>query len=407
MMAIVAIGFLVLSLSALAAITPFYLVPRVIRRAEEWGILDLPDERKAHTTPTPRLGGLSIMPAYWIGSAVALLLASVFSLKILSHDLPAFLNAVLGLLIGCSGIFLLGCIDDFKRLTAGQKLATQLGIVAISLNFLPLPSAIFGFNVDPLLLSGLIFCWLVILPNSVNLLDGVDGLTSTIASIFFGSLCLIAMGIGEWGWLLILGPALASTLGFLRFNWAPARIFLGDSGSLLIGFAVAYLSIIFALTPKLSSGMSWNPVISLLLTSVWFLDTTSAVVRRYFEKRPSLKIFFRRSRGVYLALQSEALANICRPDRKHLHHRLMDMGFNAKQVVLILSSLAGGTMFAAVGLTISSFSIASLSAQQLIVGSLGFLILVLTSTAWLYRHGLLRSSAKSTAPESISNQKAA
>jgi len=376
---IFAYSVLLAALVMISAAMPFYLIPRVIRRAKAWGILDLPDVRKHHRAPTPRLGGLSIMPAFWIGCSVALLLTAVFSVRILSNDLSLFLNSVLGLLIGGTGIFLLGCVDDFKRLTAGQKLVSQLGIVAISLNFLPLPSNIFGFTAEPIVMSGVIFLWLVIIPNSVNLLDGVDGLTASVATVFFTGLTILAGIYQEWGWLLILLPALAAILGFLKFNWSPARIFLGDSGSLLIGFAVAYLSIIFAIRPMGGADSSWNPLMSLLLTSVWFLDTFLAIIRRYLQKRPSLRVFFRRSRSTYLALQGEALANICRPDRKHLHHRLLDSGLSAQQAVFVISSAA----FAAICLAVS-VSLPSVPGKIVFV-SLGLLALSIGLGAYLIK----------------------
>jgi len=377
--------FLLLALSVIAAIIPFYLVPRVIRKASEWGVLDHPDERKAHIIPTPRLGGLSIMPSLWLGCSVALLLASVFSLRILAPEVPVFLNAVLGLLIGCTGIFLLGCLDDFKRLTAGQKLATEAAIVALTLNFLPLPSLILGIPVDPFLVSVLIFGWLLIIPNSVNLLDGIDGLTASISSLFLATCSVLAIFRGEMGWLLILVPALASTLSFLKFNWRPARIFLGDSGSLLLGFAVAYLSLMFAMSPKGDSGHSWNIFISLLLTSVWLLDTLLAITRRYWDKRPTLKVFFRRSRGKYLALQGEAFANIVRPDRKHLHHKLVDIGFSSSQTVYIICTIAAGSMLSALGFSISGVSFWSLPWMSIAIIGAALSLLGLIGVGILYR----------------------
>lgn len=379
------ISVLLLALSAIAAAIPFYLVPRVIQKAADWGILDLPDPRKVHESPTPRLGGLSIMPSLWLGSSVALLLASVFSVKILSADLPIFLNAVLGLLIGCTGVFLLGCLDDFKRLTAGQKLATEAAIVALTLNFLPLPASILGYTIDPFLMSGFIFVWLLIIPNSVNLLDGIDGLTASVSSLFFATCSVLCLFIGELGWLLILIPALSSTLSFLKFNWRPARIFLGDSGSLLLGFAVAYMSLIFAFGVKGPGGHSWNIFISLLLTSVWLLDTLLAVARRYWDKRPTLKIFFRRSRGTYLALQREAIANIVRPDRKHLHHKLVDIGFSSSQTVYIICSIAAGSMLSAIGFSLSGISFWSLPWLSIAVLGASLSLLGLIGVGILYR----------------------
>ncbi len=221
-----------------------------------------------------------------------------------------------------------------------------------------------------------IFSWLVIVPNSVNLLDGVDGLTSSISSVFFGAISLMALFMGELGWLIVLLPTLAATLSFLKFNWKPAKIFLGDSGSLLLGFCVAYLGILFALTPH--SGANWNPLISLSLTFVWVLDTLLAVMRRYWVRRPTFEILFRRSRALYFGLQRNALANIVRPDRKHIHHRLMDKGHSSPVIVMILAGLAFGFSF--IGLAIwsktflehASWSV-PLVTVELSIGALGLI----------------------------------
>lgn len=331
--------FLILfGMIGLAAVLPFQIIPRIIRRAAQWGILDFPDRRKAHAKPTPRLGGLSLMPAVWLGCAIALLLSSAFDIQALSANLSLFTKAVIGFLIGSTGIFLLGMVDDFRRLTATHKLLSQILISAVVVHFLPMPHSVLGFELNPWLIQTVFFGWLVIIPNSVNLMDGVDGLTSSMCSAFLLTCALMSLLLGELGWLLILLPTLAAVLSFLRFNWKPARIFLGDSGSLLLGFAVAHLSLLMATTP--ASGENWNPLISLFLVFVWILDTSLAIFRRYFGKIPSAQILVRRSRGTYLNLHRNALANIVRPDKKHLHHQLLQRGYSAPAVALFLSAAA-------------------------------------------------------------------
>jgi UDP-GlcNAc:undecaprenyl-phosphate GlcNAc-1-phosphate transferase len=205
-------------------------------------------------------------------------------------------------------------------------------------------------ELNPLFIQAAFFAWLVIIPNSVNLLDGVDGLTSSVCSVFLVAASAMSLMVGELGWLIVLLPALSSTLGFLRFNWRPAKIFLGDSGSLLLGFCVAYMSLLLATTP--ASGENWNPVISLSLSFVWVLDTVLAIIRRYWGRKPSIEILLRRSRGTYLNLQRNALANIVRPDRKHLHHRMMDRGLSSQSIALTLSGIS--LSFSLIGLAVWS-----------------------------------------------------
>lgn len=334
----------------LAAVLPFQLIPRIIRRAPDWGILDYPDSRKPHVKPTPRLGGLSIMPSIWLSCSLALLLSSAFDVHALSANLSLFTKSVIGFLIGSTGIFLLGMVDDFRRLSATHKLSAQILIAAIVVHFLPTPQTVLGVELNPWLIQAAFFTWLVIIPNSVNLLDGVDGLTSSVCSVFLISSAVMSFMIGEFGWLIILLPALSSTLSFLRFNWRPAKIFLGDSGSLLLGFCVAYMSLLLATTP--ASGENWNPIVSLSLSFVWVLDTVLAIIRRYWGRKPSIEILMRRSRGTYLNLQRNALANIVRPDRKHLHHRMMDRGLSSQSIALTLSGVS--LSFSLIGLAVWS-----------------------------------------------------
>lgn len=364
----------------LAAVLPFQLIPRIIRRAPEWGILDYPDSRKPHVKPTPRLGGLSIMPSIWLSCSLALLLSSAFDIHALSANLSLFSKSVIGFLIGSTGVFLLGTVDDFRRLSAAHKLSAQALIAAIVVHFLPAPQSVLGVAINPWMIQAAFFTWLVVIPNSVNLLDGVDGLTSSVCSVFLIATALMSFLVGEFGWLLVLLPALASTLSFLRFNWRPAKIFLGDSGSLLLGFCVAYMSLLLATTP--ASGENWNPLISLSLSFVWVLDTALAVIRRYWGRKPSIEILRRRSRGTYLNLQRNALANIVRPDRKHLHHRMMDRGLSSQSISLTLSGIS--LSFSLIGLAIWSEAYlshatwsASIASMELFFGLSGLVGLAL------------------------------
>lgn len=348
---LIAICLLIALLSLVAAILPQYVIPVVLRRAERWGILDLPDKRKTHVHPTPRLGGLAIAPVFWLSTSVLLVLISNVTAEssFLATHMDSFGRSVLGLLIGTSGMFLLGAIDDVRRLHAGQKLAVQALIAIIAVQFLPVPESVLGFPLNEGLAQLLMLGWLVLLPNSVNLLDGVDGLTGSLSALFFFVVSILSLLSGQYGWLFLTVPSLVAVSSFLRFNWNPARIFLGDSGSLSLGFMITYLSLSIAL-PVSSAGEvgSWNIFLSLLLSSIWLLDTGLAISRRYFEKMPDPSILKRRSKTCYFALHGNALKNVCRPDRRHIHHRLLDLGLNPKQVTVLLSVLAGSMMSASV-----------------------------------------------------------
>jgi UDP-GlcNAc:undecaprenyl-phosphate GlcNAc-1-phosphate transferase len=327
--------FLVLGLATFTFVTA--IIPWVIRGAFSMGILDQPAQRKVHTLPTPRLGGLAIAPGLWVGCTVALVILWSFPGMRSVESFYRLAPGITGLLIGGTGALFVGILDDLRPLQAGKKLMGLALVSLIALQFMPLPEQIMGLAIHPTLMFALAFSWLVVIPNAVNLLDGIDGLTSTLFSLFSVFLVLTSLISGHWLIALCLTPLLCASLAFLRFNWSPAKIFLGDSGSLMLGFCVAYLSLFAAIVPSTSSsGYSWNIFISLALTSIWVLDCLYAIIRRYRAKVPHVKIFVRRSSGTYLGLQQEALKNIFRPDRGHLHHRLLSRGFSASKASLLL-----------------------------------------------------------------------
>lgn len=313
------------------------LVKLVIARASRWGALDLPNERKIHKAPIPRLGGLSIIPGVWLGASIALVLSSRPEVIDVWAGQFSFARMSIGFMLGSFGMFMLGTVDDLKRISASKKLVFQIIIAVIAFQFLPMPESILGFNVPAWLCSALMLGWLILIPNSVNLLDGVDGLTGSLFLLFSFCLGLLAVLRGEFIWLLILAPMFTATLAFLRHNWNPARIFLGDSGSLTLGFTVAYFSLAFSMTSTSLFSQNWNLALTISLTSIWLMDTLYAIVRRYAKKAPSLEILFRRSKVTYLLLHSKALRNVIEPDRHHFHHRLISLGLGAKQVVLVLA----------------------------------------------------------------------
>jgi len=154
--------------------------------------------------------------------------------------------------------------------------------------------------------------------------------------VFLASVSLIAAASGQAIWLMITVPTMVSIVAFLRFNWAPAKIFLGDSGSLSLGFLVAYLSLGVALTPTASGGGNWSLWLSLLLVSVWLADTALAVTRRYVSRAPKVKVFLRRSKLTYFVLHQAALKSVMKPDCRHLHHMVLKLGFDPKRTVFII-----------------------------------------------------------------------
>lgn len=297
---------------ALALVLNLTLTPLIVRTAHRRRWFDAIDDRKIHTRATPRLGG--------VGFALASILAASAGLV----AAPVLLEQVRGpllILSGLVGIHILGLVDDFRNLHAAVKFAGQLLFALLIAIGAPMESVELGqsaVHVGPAAIP-LTVVWLVGLGNAVNLLDGMDGLaggTSAIASLVFG---MISLASGDpasaiWGFCLF-----AALVGFLVFNLPRARIFMGDSGSLFLGYALGVL-------PLLRTGASSQAPLLLLLVLLPVLDTLFAIIRRVAAGKP-----------------------IHQPDRAHFHHRLLDRGMSTWGVLGVaygLDALLGIAAFA-------------------------------------------------------------
>ncbi|MFZ5652587.1 MAG: glycosyltransferase family 4 protein [Bacillota bacterium] len=281
------------------------LTPWVRSRAMYWGAVDHPDQRKVHRRVMPRLGGLVVYLAF---VPVALVSSS-------------FKMPVVGLAVGATIILILGIADDIRGISPRAKLAGQ---TLAALSVIP-----FGIRVDfvtspfnnEMLYLGLLaipitIFWLVAVTNAVNLIDGLDGLAGGVSCIASLTMAVVALTqfyiLGDSGQLEIMMLALvlaASVLGFLKYNFHPASIFLGDTGSMLLGFSLGVISVL-GLT---KSATAISVIIPVVVMGIPLLDTVFAIVRRFHENRP-----------------------IFQPDREHLHHQLLDRGFSHRQAVLMI-----------------------------------------------------------------------
>lgn len=288
---------LVTSLAAL--ILALVITPWVKKLALRWGALDAPGERKVHCQVMPRMGGLAIYLAF---TAVVLFTQPLA-------------RPVLGLLVGGGWIMALGILDDIKELSARKKLVGQiLGALIL---------VAFGFRVEFVtnpFMEGLILLgkltipvtilWIIGVTNAVNLIDGLDGLAAGTSAIAAMTMAVVVVleglanpGLGETAFaavhlaLILCG----SILGFLRYNFYPARIFMGDSGSMFLGFTLAALAIM-----GLTKGATVISVfIPIVILGIPLLDTVFAIIRRLFNGQP-----------------------IFQADKNHLHHRLLEKGLS-------------------------------------------------------------------------------
>jgi len=307
------------------------LCPLVHRLATRMGVIDHPDHRKVHREPIARWGGLAIYLSFFftlgmalwfsLGEAVSpvarftggIIGAVSGSGDQLSSDLAARGNLV-GIFLGGSLMLILGMLDDLLTLSAKIKLVGQIAIASmfvnygISIGFLSHPSS--GIVFLPDWFAGfLTVFWIVGLTNAINLLDGLDGLLAGVSGISAAFLCVVSIMKGQMLVAIMLATLSGSALGFLRYNYNPARMFMGDTGSLFLGVMFASLSIMGAL--KLSTTVAF--MIPVLIMGLPILDTSWAIIRRAARRKP-----------------------IFAADKEHLHHRLLGLGLSQKQVVAVI-----------------------------------------------------------------------
>ena len=287
----------------------FATTPLVRRFAFKIGAIDIPkDNRRMHKKPTPRIGGLAIIFGFTVAT--------------LCFAQPS--RQLYGTLAGAAIIAVMGVIDDCKNLPAKLKFVIQIiaalvvvfaGDIKIDVFTNPNFLSDNSYWVLPEWLSvTLTVIWIVFITNAVNFIDGLDGLAAGVSAIMSISLVFISIRVGEYS-IAILGIALmGSCFGFLPFNFNPAKIFMGDTGSTFLGFMLATLSIqgVFKSYAVISFA------VPLLILGLPLFDALFAMIRRIL-------------RG-----QSPMTA-----DRGHLHHRLVDMGFSQKQTVFILYAISG------------------------------------------------------------------
>ena len=286
----------------IAFISGLFLVPLIISFSEKQGLLDKPNERKIHSHPVPRLGGISI----WFCTVVSFLVLILLSYY--PHR-----SLVSGLLLGSSLMFLLGLVDDVYNLSAKFKFVIQISIativfllgVKITSLFIPF----LGLVTLPKFLSYFITIgWIVGISNAVNFIDGVDGLAGSVITISSVTLGLISIAASDVVIALVAFILAGSMLGFLTYNFHPAKIFMGDSGALFAGFLLATLSVMFSM-----KNVDCKMYVPLIILAVPILDITFSSLRRILK-----------GKSPFVA------------DAEHIHHKLLNLGLSQNKAVLLL-----------------------------------------------------------------------
>ena len=280
----------------------FVLTPVVKNFAIRIGAVDKPDARKVHHGLIPRLGGLAIYACFMV-SVIATI---------------GFTYEMVGIMVGATFLIAVGIADDVYSLPPKVKLLGQIIAAAI-------PVVIFNINIEwidvprlgiiylPEIISlPLTIFWIIGFVNTVNLIDGLDGLAAGIATIASIAIALLAFQMGQWVAAAAMVAMTGACLAFLQYNFNPAKIFMGDTGSMFLGYIISAVSVMGSMKTVATAVL----IVPLLALTVPITDTLLAIVRR-------------KSSGV----------PIFSPDKNHLHHRLLAKGLNQKQVVLVMYAL--------------------------------------------------------------------
>ncbi len=310
-----AIGF------GVAFILAFALTPLVKMLAHSVGAIDVPrDNRRMHHVPIPRLGGLAI----FLGFTFSVLIMVALGVIEMSTQFR-------GMLIGAVIIVVLGAVDDVVALPALPKFIVQIAAaVVVVLHGVTIQSIANPFSATRPYISFGIFSapitvfWIVAITNAVNLIDGLDGLAVGVSSIAAFSMLVVGLIVSDPAMVLLLGALAGACIGFLPYNFNPAKIFMGDTGALFLGFMLSTVSIIGPF--KYYAVISF--AVPFLILGLPIFDTAFAIIRRVLHGQSPMQA-----------------------DRGHVHHRLIDMGFSQKQSVTILYILSGILGLTAVVLT--------------------------------------------------------
>lgn len=335
-------GSIIYAVFFISLVLSLVITPYVIKLATRLKVMDQPEQRKIHKKPVPRWGGLGIFISFTAAVVLCWLIFPYF--RHLAHFTTSkfsMSSQIIGILVGGAILIIIGTIDDKYGLPAIAKLFGQILVVLVLINY---GIKISGFAVpffdflpfNSILITQLVtVSWFLLFINSVNFSDGMDGLACGIVAI--SSFTFLAISILMWGTqkilviqnlklAAILSAALAgSCIGFLRYNFFPAKIFMGDTGSMFLGYMLAVITTIGTLKTTAVIAL----FIPMLALGLPLIDISITVFRRWHNKAP-----------------------LFTSDRQHLHHRLLGKGWTQREVVLLSYVLSGILGIFAILLTI-------------------------------------------------------
>ncbi len=338
-------GHSIIEIILITFVASLFLIPISIKTANHIGAIDLPNERKIHKKAMPRLGGLAIFGSFLLGY---ILYGSITT-------------QMISILIGSFIIFLVGTFDDIKPIKARYKFLVQIIaalIVVIYGQVYFSEISFLGVNIKFNLLISYVLStfFIVAISNAINLIDGLDGLAGGISAIYFLTIGIIAFILNKMGGLdvILTFIMLGSTLGFLVNNFPPAKIFMGDSGSLFLGFMIAVIALLGFKVATLTS-----LVIPITILAIPIFDTLLAILRRL--------------------LKGESIGT---PDKEHFHHQLLKLKFSPKVSIIIIYLI--NIIFSAISIIYAIGKNKAAIVLYLVV--LLMLLFVILNTDILYEH---------------------
>jgi UDP-GlcNAc:undecaprenyl-phosphate GlcNAc-1-phosphate transferase len=350
------------------AVTTWAVTPAVARLGHRLGAVDAPGPRKIHAAPVPRIGGLAVFAGF-LASAVFAVFATGYWEKF-----PEGAGEWSVLAAGAASMLILGTVDDIRGVSFHWKFLFQI--------LAGLAAWLAGFRIDaltiplvagPLELGGLsvlvTILWVVGVTNALNLIDGLDGLAAGSAMITCTAVATLAFWSGNVAEAAISAALVGSLVGFLRYNFNPARIFLGDSGSMFLGFVLASISI----RASQKNTTTVAVLVPVLVLGLPLFDTAFAVLRRSWR----LATHARPDSGGWWTL-ARRVSVLFLPDRGHIHHRLLDSGMSHRGAVLVLYGVA--TVLAAIALLDAATTGMALGTLGALALALFFLVATLVWT---------------------------
>lgn len=337
-------------------------MPIIISFCKKLNLYDYQSARKIHSGNIPRLGGVGIFIAFFISAIAYLLYSNQLST---TTNIPIFIAAFI--------IFIFAIVDDIFNLPAIIKLIVQLIAVSVVSFSGYRFTQIFSWQIPTVLSFIITFCWILGVINAYNLIDGLDGLCGSLsitAVITLGILYTLS-GNAESNLCFILA---GSILGFLCFNWPPAKLFMGDGGSQFLGFMIAIL-------PLYSSDKVFEHnkfIIMIIITAFPVFDTIAAIWRRLRDKKP-----------------------IMSPDRSHLHHKLLNMGYsktNALYLIVFIQVLLCSSV-------IISYFLGATKGSAILLESLAFMVLFFSIIHYTNRSIYLKQQKKQKELEKTDTEK--